>query len=272
MDGLEIHQLSELEPLEISLVDRAANRRPFLMLKSNKQTSDIADGDISMFEKIKSKIIKDDSLDKEIEVIIKEEAEKEVVSEDEAKPAEEAIVEAKEADAEAEAEEEVKDEEPAEEKVEKAEDALEAAPQDLKEELEKMKKAEKTAIEKADKLEKLLKKEVDEKEDKMFLQKAEQFSYLPIAANDFGLILKSAYHSLPEKHFEALESVLKAANKNSEAFLSEEGSSAPVEAKSAKDQLDEHSRRIAKEDKVSFHQGFAKASKEYPELLQHYND
>lgn len=95
---------------------------------------------------------------------------------------------------------------------EKAEIEKADLPPAVKAALEKAEEERKEAANKAEEAQKLAKEERDTRLNKEFIAKAEEFKGLTVKAEDFGPVLKSASEKLEKGEYEALETLLKAAD------------------------------------------------------------
>ena len=212
-------ELRELETVEVSLVDKGANKRTFAIKKSEKKEMDVIEAILAApFEKgdaIMDRLKKAELSEQAVEGIksavqilsaFQEEVpanllkdlmalggfSKQEEEEDEEKPeaAEEAAPdgETPEADEEEEAEKQ-EDEEEDEEEMQKR---LAALPKNMRSMVEQLWKSNKSAITKAEELEAKIKKAEDEKRlsECVAIAKAE-FGALPVKAEKLGLFIKS---------------------------------------------------------------------------------
>lgn len=81
-----------------------------------------------------------------------------------------------------------------------------------RERIEKMEADQAADRERAEKAEKIAKAEREERLRKEFIAKAESFEALPVEKDEFGPLLQRAHEVLSKEDFEALETVLKAAD------------------------------------------------------------
>jgi hypothetical protein len=134
-------------------------------------------------------------------------------------------------------------------------------------------------IEKAEKraeaAETLAKSERDERLNKEFIAKAEDYTALSVDASKFGPILKSASEKLDKADYEEFERILKAANEaveQSELFK-EQGAAGIAEGGDATKELLTKAEELRKSDsKLTQPEAFEKAMRENPDLQQRYLD
>jgi hypothetical protein len=134
-------------------------------------------------------------------------------------------------------------------------------------------------IEKAEKraeaAETLAKSERDERLNKEFIAKAEDYTALSVDASKFGPILKSASEKLDKADYEEFERILKAANEaveQSELFK-EQGAAGVSEGGDATKELTAKAEEIRKaEPKLSQPEALDKAMRDNPDLQQRYLD
>lgn len=237
-------RLSELDPLEVSLVTMGANgKKKFLTLKS-------ANGEVQMEEVIKKILENDLENESEIDAILKEAK----LSEDDAKATkaslnilssvqkgfpkdfdlstlvakvgfpfpkkddkgkknpkeDDELAKLKKENAELRKKGNVKKEEP----PKKEDDPMKDLPEAVKKRFEAVEKANKDEIEKREKVEKALEVEKNARVTKEFQEKAAVYKHLATTPEKLGAILKNASETMSEESFEAFEGVLKTSNEN----------------------------------------------------------
>lgn len=146
-------------------------------------------------------------------------------------------------------------------------------PEDVRPMVEALWKEHLEEVKKREELERVLKEERDKQATKEFIQKAEtEFGNLPTDPKEFGPVLKELASKAPEE-YKKLEGVLKAANEVIEkgALFAEFGRSAQTGGNSALDKLNAKAEEIRKADpKLSRQQAFARAVDENPDLYLQY--
>ncbi len=211
-----LHSLHDIAAVEVSFVPKAANRRKFLILKSEEEPQ-VKDSQIQASPNTNPQTegptmpdaTKKAAVDpvKEPVAPTEEEIVKGVIATLSGLPAEAVKKIASVAGF-------TKPIEP--EKVKKAE-ILATIPDEHKEKFEALWKANEEQVKKADKLATELAAEKDLRVTKDFVTKAEtEFAALPGKSEDLGPVLKVMKETLPEDTFNAMETILKAAN---ESFL-----------------------------------------------------
>jgi hypothetical protein len=134
---------------------------------------------------------------------------------------------------------------------------------------ERAEKAEKAATEASD----LAKSERDERLNKEFIAKAEAFKALPVKKDEFGPVLKAAHEKLSKEEFEAIETLLKAADEQIAAsdLFKEQGRTHGAADTGALAEAKQKAEELRKSDStLTQAQALDKAFKENPELEQRY--
>jgi hypothetical protein len=153
---------------------------------------------------------------------------------------------------------------------------LSAVPDELRPTLEVIFKEHEQAVRKAQELEAVLKAEQDRRKTLEFVERAKQYTHLPINPDEFGPVLKQISESAPEA-FQKLEQVLKAADEN----LRVAGSLKPVGRDStgtggntAWDQICALASQLVEksEHKLSFEAAVDKVLQSRPDLYRRYLD
>ena len=153
---------------------------------------------------------------------------------------------------------------------------LSAVPDELRPTLEVIFKEHEQAVRKAQELESVLKAEQDRRKTLEFVERAKQYTHLPINPEEFGPVLKQISESAPEA-FQKLEQVLKAADEN----LRVAGSLKPVGRDStgtggntAWDQICALANQLVEkaEHKLSFEAAVDKVLQSRPDLYRRYLD
>jgi len=153
---------------------------------------------------------------------------------------------------------------------------LSAVPDELRPTLEVIFKEHEQAVRKAQELEAVLKAEQDRRKTLEFVERAKQYTHLPINPEEFGPVLKQISESAPEA-FQKLEQVLKAADEN----LRVAGSFKPVGRDStgtggntAWDQICALASQLVEkaEHKLSFEAAVDKVLQSRPDLYRRYLD
>jgi hypothetical protein len=153
---------------------------------------------------------------------------------------------------------------------------LSAVPDELRPTLEVIFKEHEQAVRKAQELEAVLKAEQDRRKTLEFVERAKQYTHLPINPEEFGPVLKQISESAPEA-FQKLEQVLKAADEN----LRVAGSLKPVGRDStgtggntAWDQICALASQLVEkaEHKLSFEAAVDKVLQSRPDLYRRYLD
>jgi len=153
---------------------------------------------------------------------------------------------------------------------------LSAVPDELRPTLEVIFKEHEEAVRKAQELEAVLKAEQDRRKVLEFVERAKQYTHLPINPDEFGPVLKQISESAPEA-FQKLEQVLKAADEN----LRVAGSLKPVGRDStgtggntAWDQICALASQLVEkaEHKLSFEAAVDKVLQSRPDLYRRYLD
>lgn len=241
-------RLTDLEVYEVSLVKRGANRRKFLMLKSQGENmkdilKDIADQkvDEKQIQELVEKHCKDETKEKKERVVKslianarftslvkndlgyelankllfgKDSAEGSDNQDDNNKPKEKVTMSDKEKAEKAEAEKVAKaaTDKAAADKViadkAKAEKAKNAAPAPGSDEITAIKKANEDLVKKNADLEKEIAVERNERIQKEFMTKAESFKHITVKTDELCSLLKEAKVSLSKESYGVLESLL----------------------------------------------------------------
>lgn len=284
MSEKEVSRLKDLDVLEVSLVPKGANKRKFLLLKSDQNL----EGDESMKEVIeqilKSELQEEDKITEELQ---------------KANLSEKAVSAAKGAlrilsafkkefpkdfigtlsklsgyDLPAQKEEEKakkKEEDPKPAIKEDGTPVYELIPDKLKPMVEKLCKSQEDAVKKSNELEKILKEEREKRLIKEFIAKASEFKKLPINAEEFGLVMKEFSERAPEA-YEKLESILKATDKAIEdgnLFKSMGTDQTPEDNIMSKVEK-AASEKMKANDKLTKEQAITEVLKENPELYEKY--
>jgi len=146
-------------------------------------------------------------------------------------------------------------------------------PEEVRPAVETLWKEHEAAVKKAEELEKVLKEEKDKQLKKEFIQKAAaEFMHLPTKPEEFGLILKGISEKAPEEYGK-LESILKAANEAIEkgALYSEIGRSGAPVGDSAVAKVEALVSGIVQKDaKISRVDALMKVLSENPQLYAEY--
>jgi len=139
--------------------------------------------------------------------------------------------------------------------------------------LQKAEERAQKAEEKAAEGHELAKEERDERLNKEFIAKAEDFKALTVEPAKLGPILKAASEKLDKADFEELERVLKAADEQvaKSELLKEAGANGSVTPSGAYDEAAKKAEEIRKSDpKLSQEQALEKAFEDDPDLQQRY--
>jgi hypothetical protein len=301
-------ELSELDVVEVSLVDKAANKRQFLVMKSqdggsnmNELILNCEDGMEDVLEAV-AKVDKGtaDILksiladDKNVAEAIAKAAEEirpamsmalkalATVKKDLGTGALEMIAKALEIELPT---VEVEVEKAADGEDDEAKKAIKKAapgvvfkedgspdfatvPEEVRPMLEMLWKQNEESVKKATAMELTLKAERDDRLNKEFITKAEDFKHLSVEAAKFGPILKNAFEKLDQSEYDELMRVLKAADKGMSEVFKETGSENDDDngEATATQKLEKHASTIAKRDGISLEVAFVKAMDEYPDL------
>lgn len=118
-----------------------------------------------------------------------------------------------------------------------------------------------------------LKKEIEEKHQREFLAKAEQFDRIPnTTAKDLAEVLKS-FSSIDEKNYAKLEGILKSANEalsNAAIFQEIGGNGSGLAGSNSYSKIEKMAEPIMKEENVSREQAISKVLEKHPELYADY--
>jgi hypothetical protein len=286
-----VSRLEDLDVAEVSLVPRAANKRKFLILKSEEVSMDeilkgILETDLENKDKVE-KVLKDSGLSEEaanavraalkILVSYKDELPKDILATlgelaGYGYPAPGYGYPTQKAKEENKAEEDKKKYGyPAPTKKSDGSYDFSNVPEEVRPAIETLWKEHDVAVKKAAELEKALQEEKDKVARKEFIAKAAEFDNLSIKPEEFGLVLKAVAEKSPEDYAK-LEAVLKAANesiKQSKIF-SEIGSSR-VSGGTAMSKIEAIAKTyIEKDAKVTKEQAIQKVLVEHPELYEEY--
>lgn len=297
-------ELSEIEVGEVSLVDKAANKRKFLIMKS--QNGDITMGnelvlkcEEGMEDVLKAVAKVDQNHASILKAILADNTDVKTAIEkadDSIKPAMIMAVNAlatvkkelgtaalemiaKALDIELPKVEVAKEEETDETKaaIQKAAPSVvfkeDGSPDfdtvgaEIRPMLEMLWKQNETSAKQTQALELTLKSERDERLDKEFISKAAAFKHLTSDSAVLGPILKAASENLDENQFKELDRILKAADKGMASVFKEFGSEEEDEDDmDATKKLQKKAVDIAKRDGISKEKAFVKALDEYPDL------
>lgn len=149
--------------------------------------------------------------------------------------------------------------------------ALEKAEADARAHAERAEKAEKDAKEAGD----IAKAEREERLTKEFVAKAESYKALPVKKDEFGPVLKEASEKLSKESYEALETVLKAADAQVAAtdLFKEQGRGGDGKPSDALGEAQAKAAELRKADSsLSEAEAMRKAFAENPELAARYQD
>jgi hypothetical protein len=253
------NKLVDIETREVSLVDRAANKRKFLVQKQEKvimpdkddvekmQDENADEGQQEMsFEKAMGFLSKMDMTDEQKSELLG------LMPQAEEK-AEEVEEESEEVD------------------IEKAE-----MPEGLKAQFKALQDQNKEAVEKAERVELLLKAEQDKAQTKEFIAKAETFTALGCENDKLGTVLKNIANAVSAKDAEYLDTVLKTANETvaKSALMDELGVSGESgSAGDAMEKLDSLAKQLVEKDtSLTSQQAFAQVLKSNPDLYNQYRN
>jgi hypothetical protein len=131
----------------------------------------------------------------------------------------------------------------------------------------------KAAEDRAATAEAIAKAERDYRVEREFISKAEGYSNLPVNAQEFGLVLKSAAENLDEKDFEYLAKTFAAADEMIEtgATFNEIGQSTSFDAESGMGRIEQMAKNMQAEDPtLSREAAISKAVMEDPTLYDSY--
>lgn len=148
-------------------------------------------------------------------------------------------------------------------------------PEAVRARLEKLEKAEAEASERLAKAEAVAKEERDRRITREFVAKAEEeFSHVPGSPSDLGSLLKSASEKFSKEEFEALETTLKAADKQIEVggVFAELGKSGDAARDTSDiDPIAKRAEELRKSDpSVSEYDALHRAMRENPEAAASY--
>ena len=296
-------ELLDLDIREVSLVDRPAIRRKFLVIKRDEDGENMSDeqalaSDQETFifdevvckdeevKKAKNKTDEDESEEKETE----DEPEKET----KAKGKRKSKAKAKD-ELEAESEEEDEDEEASEKKKKKVKKEtlkmanpvsipvsfskrddgsydLTGVPEEMQATVEQLCKAQDTAVQKAVELEEILKAERDERLRRDYIEKAEkEFPSLPGTSVEIGLLLKTL-NDLDTDVAEKIEGVFTTVNAQlaSGSVLEEVGCSAVEAETTAWGRIEKQAAEMMSSGEVSKAAAISKVLEMNPKLYQDY--
>lgn len=231
------NEIKDLQVLEVSLVDKAANKRKFLIYKDEDSIEETS---------VDDSIIKTDEGGTQIMGDQKktEDVKKTEVPVDQTK----------------------KEEKPVEQITKENVKQMDV-PEEVKKQLDQLFKAN-------EELSKKLQKEMDEKKEKMFIAKAETLNNLPMQPAEFGIVLKRIADSVETADYEALETVLKAANEeiSQSQLFKEVGSGASGFAgKGSYSKIEKIAKALREADpKLSEAQAVEKALESNPHLYNEY--
>lgn len=260
-DRSDPRELLDLDVREVSLVDRPAIRRKFLIIKRDEDGENTMSDDQEVVAKeatakaheqeaftfdevpcsdeevAKTEVQPEEAIEASAQEETLEKSEEEVAEVQAAKAAE-APKEEKEEKEEEEEEEEESEKKAAKSKtsstLSKRDDGtynLEGVPENVQEAIENICKQHDAAIEKAERLEEVLKAERGERLRRDFIEKADkEYTNLPGTSEDLGVLIKSL-HDLDEAVAQKIEGIFKTVNAQLEsgAILEEVGTPA-VEA------------------------------------------
>lgn len=146
-------------------------------------------------------------------------------------------------------------------------------PEEVRPVVEALWKEHEAAVKKAEELEKVLKEERDKQLRKEFVQKAAtEFANLPTKPEEFGLVLKELAEKAPEEYAK-LEGVLKAADEaiRKSALFSEIGCSGGFGGGTAMTKIEAAANSLVQKDaNMTREQAIAKALEVHPELYTEY--
>lgn len=286
-----MNRLSDLEAVEVSLVPKAANKRRFLIFKSEEEEKPmeeilkaILETDLEDEKKV-DEVLKAAKLSDKAQNAVKGalrllNAYKDELPKDVMKtlaglagygypePTEKA---------KAQDEDEKKKKEkygyPAPTKKEDGTYDFSSIPEEVRPAIEALWKEHETAVKKAEELEKVLKEERDKQARKEYIQKAvTEFASLPVKPEEFGLILKGLAEKAPDEYAK-LEGVLKAANEAIQkgALYAEIGRSGGLAGGSAMAKIEAAANSLVQKDaNMTKEQAIAKALEMHPELYTEY--
>lgn len=275
---MEIKRLKELETHEVSIVDRPANRRTFLVLKNETST-----GDKDMEDKILSLL--DTPFENEEQYL--ETLKKNEMSDDaiQAIAAAMRLLKPHQETLSGEGMNVVKELLGIEEEEKTSDDNegttdteldINEVPEDVRNQVESLFKSQSEAIQKAEELEKEINVMKAEKLRKQFITKAESdFGSVPgTTAVDLGELLQELTAVAPEATAK-IESILESVNKAMETseVLEEAGQAAKEETGTAWDKVEARAAELRKDDPdLSVYQARAKVLENNTELFQAYNN
>jgi hypothetical protein len=275
---MKVKRLKDLETHEVSLVDRPANQRTFLVLKNYNPLK----GEKDMENNILSLL--DTPLEKEEQYL--ETLKKSNMSDDATKALVGALrlIQPHLESISGEGTEVVKSllgiedqKAPATDVIEKSDDDLDInqIPEDVRDAVQGLFKSQSEAIQKAEELENEINIMKAEKLQKQYISKAEDdFSNVPgVTSKDLGLLLQEIAFAVPAAG-EKFEAILQSVNKAMETseVLEEAGQRTRHESGSAWDKVEAEAKSLRKsQPDLSIYQARAKVLEENTELFQAYN-
>ncbi len=145
-------------------------------------------------------------------------------------------------------------------------------PEEVRPMVEALWKEQETAVRKAEELEKVLKAERDERLRKEYVAKAAEYKHLAVKPEEFGLVLKAIADKAPEE-LAKLEAVLKAADEalGQSALFAEVGRGGEGAGGSAWAKIEKAAGEIVQQDgKLTREQAVARVLDQHPELYEEY--
>mgnify|MGYP003144542547 CR=1 FL=1 len=275
---MEVKRLKELETHEVSIVDRPANRRTFLVLKNETSTGekDMEDKILSLLdtpfeneeqylETLKKNEMSDDAIQTIVAAMRLLKPHQEALSGENINVVKELLgIE--------------KEEKTSEDNEGTADTELDIneVPEDVRDQVESLFKSQSEAIQKAEELEKEINVMKAEKMRKQFIQKAESsFGFVPgTTAVDLGELLQELTAVAPEATAK-IESILETVNKAMETseVLEEAGQAVKEESGTAWDKVEARAADLRKDNPdLSVYQARAKVLESNTELFQAYNN